>query len=91
MEGVQCDFCHRAYDNFKRVSIYDGSTMSAGNGGFFVETTNPFDGGDGLTEVPRPKGDDAEIFQKSAFLCGTCHDVTNPFIEDEERNRWRSA
>jgi hypothetical protein len=81
MEGVQCDFCHRAVGNFKRKSLYDLSTMPAGNGGFFVETTNPFGGSEGLTEVPRPKGDDAEDFQKSAFLCGTCHDVTNPFIK----------
>jgi hypothetical protein len=77
MEGVQCDFCHRAIDNFKRVSNYDGSTMIAGNGGFFVELENPFDG---LNDVPLPKGDEAETFQKSAFLCGTCHDVTNPFL-----------
>jgi hypothetical protein len=85
MEGVQCDFCHRAYDNFKRVSNHDGSTMPAGNGGFFVDTTNPFDSGDGLTEVSRPKGDAAENFQKSAFLCGTCHDVTNPFIKTKNK------
>ena len=80
MEGVQCDFCHRAYDNMKRESLYDGSKMAAGNGGFFVETTNPFDEGDGLTEVPRPL-DHNTAFQKSSFLCGTCHDVTNPFIK----------
>jgi hypothetical protein len=80
MEGVQCDFCHRAKDNYKRESLYDKSTMlPAGNGGFFVESTNIFDG---LDDVPRPK-DAAEDFQKSAFLCGTCHDVTNPFIMTE--------
>lgn len=75
MDGVQCDFCHRAYDNFKRESNYDASTMPAGNGGFFVELNNIF--GEG---VPLPK-DGGETFQKSALLCGTCHDVTNPFIK----------
>jgi hypothetical protein len=77
MDGVQCDFCHRAEDNFKRISNYDGSIMSAGNGGFFVTPDNIFNG---LDEVPRPKDGGAD-FQTSAFLCGTCHDVTNPFIK----------
>jgi hypothetical protein len=74
MEGVQCDFCHRTKDNFKRVSLYDRSTMAAGNGGFFMETENPFNGG-----VPKPE--DNEVFQKSGDFCGTCHDVTNPMIK----------
>jgi hypothetical protein len=76
MEGVQCDFCHRAKDNYKRASLYDGSTMAAGNGGFFVERLNPFGGLDG---VPKPGKN--EVFQKSGTLCGTCHDVTNPLIK----------
>ncbi|MEW6220748.1 MAG: hypothetical protein AB1634_14620 [Thermodesulfobacteriota bacterium] len=78
MEGVQCDFCHRAKDNYKRVSRYDGSIIPAGNGGFFVETENVF--GD-LDTLPSPEGNAA--FQNSANLCGSCHDVTNPFIKTQ--------
>ncbi len=76
MEGIQCDFCHRAYDNSTRDSYYDGSTMSAGDGGFFVELNNPFNGLDG-----NPGFGDHEIYQKSGNFCGTCHDVTNPLIK----------
>jgi len=75
MEGVQCDFCHRAKDNYKRDSLWSGS-MVAGNGGFLVELDNPFDGLDGI-----PKPEQNEVFQKSGDFCGTCHDVTNPFLK----------
>ncbi len=71
MDGVQCDFCHRAIDNYKRRSLFNGATLARGNSGFFVEVDNRF-GPDG---VPKPNR-----FQKTGDFCGTCHDVTNPFI-----------
>ena len=76
MDGLQCDFCHRAKDNFKRISNYDKkSRMANGNGGYFVARTDPFE-----VEV-EPKFD----FQKTGEFCGTCHDVTNPIIKTKTR------
>ncbi|RNC68375.1 MAG: hypothetical protein ED859_10640 [Desulfuromonadales bacterium] len=70
MDGLQCDFCHRTKDNYKRFSRYDGKPMAAGSGGFFVNRYNIF----GTGEV------DAGDFEGNANFCGTCHDVTNPLI-----------
>ena len=74
MEGISCDFCHRANRDHRLQSLFDGSRRAAGNGGFFVSRTNPFGGPDG---VPRPVFD----FQEKADFCGACHDVTNPLIK----------
>jgi hypothetical protein len=72
MEGVQCDTCHRNTQGFTRQSRFDGSTMAAGNGGFFVSKQNPF----GANGTP----DDEFKFQNKGEFCGTCHEVTNPLI-----------
>jgi hypothetical protein len=77
MEGVQCDTCHRMYDNAKRDSLFDGSTLAAGNAGYLVDLTNPFDGPNGKPTTVH------EDFQKSGDFCGTCHDVTNPLIDTQ--------
>ncbi len=74
MDGLQCDFCHRAKDNFKRFSRYDGSEMANGSGGYFVSIFDPF--GDDEVE---PEFD----FQEEGVFCGTCHDVTNPIIKTQ--------
>ncbi len=39
MEGMQCEYCHRAKQNpaMKRQSRFDGSWMAAGGGSFFVD------------------------------------------------------
>ena len=71
MEGIQCGFCHRAYDNYKRDSRYDGSTMANGSGGYFVDRYDPFENGEVHTVYD---------FQDESVFCGTCHDVTNPII-----------
>jgi hypothetical protein len=78
MDGVQCDFCHRTIDNFKRKSNHDGTEMAAGNGGFFVTRDNPFCGRfrNCIKEEVKPVAE----FQKQSVFCGTCHDVTNPLI-----------
>jgi hypothetical protein len=78
MDGIQCDFCHRATDNFKRISNHDGTEMAYGNGGYFVTRSNPFCGRfrNCVKEEIRPASD----FQKQSVFCGTCHDVTNPMI-----------
>jgi hypothetical protein len=68
MDGVQCAFCHRVTGQQTRQSLFDGSTMSAGNGGFFVDL-------DAGTEITTTQ------FTTSPQLCGTCHDVTNPLLK----------
>ena len=71
MDGVTCDVCHRMIDNKK----LDGSDKAAGNGGFFVTATEPFS----ATERDLPRVMDP--FQREAELCGSCHEVTNPFLK----------
>lgn len=82
MEGIQCDFCHRAKDTFKRKSLYDGTEMSNGIGGFFVDRDNPFceDTYDEYGDCREGKFTTSNVFQKEGTFCGTCHDVTNPLI-----------
>ncbi|TFH44212.1 MAG: hypothetical protein E4G94_03965 [ANME-2 cluster archaeon] len=75
LDGIQCDFCHRTNDNFKRNSLYDNSIMANGIGGFFVYLNDPFGRG-GAVEVTND-------FQAQAVFCGTCHDVTNPVIKTQ--------
>jgi hypothetical protein len=82
MEGIQCDFCHRVKDTFKRKSLYDGSEMSNGIGGFFVDRHNPFceDTYDAYGDCREGKYTNSSDFQKEGTFCGTCHDVTNPLV-----------
>ncbi|UCF68617.1 MAG: hypothetical protein JSV80_04805 [Acidobacteriota bacterium] len=75
MEGIQCMYCHRQNDNYKRTSLYDGSTISRGIGGYFMIQQDPY----WSNAQIRPTSD----FQKDPFLCGTCHDVTNPLIKEQ--------
>lgn len=74
MEGVQCDFCHRVYDGMARRSLFDSSTLMAGNGSFFVSLDIPFRENGGIPDTVFP-------FQKDGDFCGICHDVTNPIIK----------
>lgn len=78
MEGIQCMFCHRQDDNFKRKSNYDlGSNpiISNGLGGYFMMQEDPVFSNFQI----RP----TDNFQRDPFLCGTCHDVTNPLIKEQ--------
>jgi hypothetical protein len=75
-DGVECDFCHRAKDNFKIQSNFDGSLIPNGNGVYFVDLTNIFGTGHVFP---------AHNFQKTPQFCGTCHDVTNPFLKTKTR------
>ncbi|MCG8023029.1 MAG: hypothetical protein JAZ02_03440 [Candidatus Thiodiazotropha endolucinida] len=77
MDGITCDFCHRVIDNQKDA----GGIKAAGNGGVFVTpyeffTANPEWEGDMQPGGPRVM----DPFQRESELCGTCHEVTNPFL-----------
>ena len=75
-DGVQCDFCHRAKDNFKRQSHFDGSMIPNGNGVYFVDLNNIFGTGHVFP---------AHNFQRDPQFCGTCHDLTNPILKTKTR------
>jgi hypothetical protein len=75
MEGIQCMYCHRQDDNYKRTSLYDGTTISNGIGGYFLMQDDPIFS----NFLIRP----TDNFQRDPFLCGTCHDVTNPIIKEQ--------
>lgn len=80
IDGIDCEFCHRVTDSAKRESRFDGSTMSAGNGGFFVDRESPF------CDARDENGSCSELEPEYDFLaegdfCGTCHDVTNPLLK----------
>ena len=75
MEGIQCMYCHRQTDNYKRISNFDGGTISNGIGGYFLMPEDPTFSNFQI----RP----TDNFQRDPFLCGTCHDVTNPLIKEQ--------
>jgi cytochrome c553 len=85
--GIHCDFCHRMvdYDYVEGVSPAQDVDVLAGivplplqygNGGF-INDPSP------LMRGPYPDADASHQFVESPFhrsagLCGTCHDVSNP-------------
>ncbi|MEW8253248.1 MAG: hypothetical protein AB2747_02720 [Candidatus Thiodiazotropha taylori] len=71
MDGISCDVCHRMIDNQKDAS----GIKAAGNGGYFVTQHEPFSD----TESDEPRVMDP--FQRESALCGSCHEVTNPFLK----------
>jgi hypothetical protein len=81
MEGIQCDFCHRAIAQETRASLFDGSPMAKGNGSFFVHLDDIFGPGDFAKERTRPIEGLGREFQATGNYCGTCHDVTNPIVD----------
>ncbi|MEJ2609741.1 MAG: hypothetical protein P8179_06520 [Candidatus Thiodiazotropha sp.] len=77
IDGIQCDVCHRIEDNYKVPSNYDGSMMPAGNAGYFMSHNDYLDHTIEGMSILTPNHD----FLKSAELCGTCHNVTNPIFK----------
>jgi hypothetical protein len=89
-EGVQCDFCHRMTDPIYQVGvspIEDVAVLDSlaavppgyANGGF---VTDP----DPAKRGPYADAQASHAFLESAFhrsanLCGTCHDVSNPVFD----------
>jgi hypothetical protein len=80
LDGIDCEFCHRVNDNPKRKSLHDGSEMSRGNGGFFVDRSTPFcerlEGSVTCGDIEP----EHELLAEGHF-CGSCHDVTNPLLK----------
>jgi hypothetical protein len=91
-QSVQCDFCHRAVDPNYQVgvsapedeAVLDSLTtlpMTYGNGQFVVDP-DPAKRGP-YADAQASHAFLASAFHRSANLCGTCHDVSNPvFVYD---------
>ncbi|MET0009322.1 MAG: hypothetical protein ABW124_18660 [Candidatus Thiodiazotropha sp. 6PLUC9] len=77
IDGIQCDVCHRMKDNYKVQSNYDGSWLPAGNAGYILQQEDILDHTVEGIFLHNPNHD----FVKSAELCGTCHNVTNPIFK----------
>ncbi|UCD36176.1 MAG: hypothetical protein JSU90_04930 [Nitrospiraceae bacterium] len=77
MEGVQCDFCHRAKQNPVRMrqSRFDGTAMAAGGGSFFMDRFNSIGNRHHLrygTVIPEST---SNLFGEpgAKFVCWSCH------------------
>ena len=82
LDGVQCDYCHRAGDPLHpdtSLSISPNySVPGYGNGMHAVQKT-PYPKRGPLDSLNGPHTTLYDPFQKSSDLCGVCHDVSNPF------------
>jgi len=78
LQGVQCDVCHRLRDGMIPDSTANPPVPGYGNGMMVMQVP---------IEPKRGPFDDAfqfhqtvyDSFQVSSNLCGTCHNVSNPF------------
>jgi len=91
-QSVQCDFCHRLVDPVYQDGVSPARDLAI----LEALTAIPADAANGqfvLDRDPIRRGpyDDAEAsheflaspFHRSADLCGTCHDVSNPVFEQD--------
>jgi len=77
LDGIQCGFCHRVKDNFKRTSNHPPyPRIPNGNGGYFLTAKNQV--GHTVADI---KALPDYAFVTSPTFCGTCHDVTNPIFK----------
>lgn len=97
-QGVQCDFCHRLVDR-----DYEEGSSPAIDGDILADISPlPLQYGNGQFindpgSIKRgPFSDVIEVghlsvespFHRSAELCGTCHDVSNPVFEQAGANEY---
>lgn len=84
LEGVQCDFCHRAVDPLDppQGAAVSGAVPGRGNGMFVVMPTGePRRSPRGSTRASHPTA--PEPFLASSGFCGTCHEVSNPYFHPD--------
>jgi hypothetical protein len=99
--SIQCDFCHRAVDHDYVPGVSPGEDLAVlaeispfplqhANGQFISDPDSPKRG---------PFSDITELghltiespFHRSASLCGTCHDVSNPVFEQVGPNEYAAG
>lgn len=81
LDGVHCDFCHRATNPLAPdpgASI-SGVVPGYGNGMYVVMPfSEPRRGSRGVTTAAHPTFQDP--FLKTSEFCGVCHEVSNPYL-----------
>jgi len=81
LDGVQCDYCHRAVDPLHPDSTVLPTVFPVpgyGNGMHMVQTSSA--SRRGPREIaPQLHPTVRDTFQADGALCGTCHDVSNPY------------
>ena len=82
LDGVQCDYCHRAVDPLNPDNTVKplllGPVPGYGNGMHVMEASDSIKRGpysDAVVIQHLTKGDP---FQQSGNFCGVCHDISNP-------------
>jgi hypothetical protein len=81
LDGVHCDFCHRATDPMSPApgASIAGDVTGYGNGMYVVmPTSEPRRGS--RTDAAAPHPTYREPFLKTGEFCGTCHEVSNPYL-----------
>jgi hypothetical protein len=83
LEGVQCDFCHRATDPLAPAAgaATGGPVPGYGNGMFVVMPRGEPRRGPGSGTMTPPHAVAHESFLSTSEFCGTCHDVSNPYFD----------
>ena len=79
-EGLVCASCHRMYDASQAPEgeFADPRAPYAGNAQIYLSRTPELMFGPFSDSVPTGHQFAATEFQRSAALCGQCHDITNP-------------
>jgi cytochrome c553 len=91
-QGVQCDFCHRLVDPDYQPGVSPADDVAvldslqalpyATANGQFVVDPDPVKRGP-YADAQASHAFLASSFHRSAGLCGTCHDVSNPVFEND--------
>jgi hypothetical protein len=78
LNGVQCDFCHRAKDPLLPDSSVVPPVPGYGNGMFVVQTPRTPKRGPFFDASAMGHTVQGDSFYRSGDFCGVCHNVSNP-------------
>ncbi|HUN64459.1 MAG TPA: T9SS type A sorting domain-containing protein [Bacteroidota bacterium] len=82
LDGVQCDYCHRAVDPLNPDTsippMQQGPVPGYGNGMHAVQFSDSIKRGPYRDAVVIQHKVLFDTFQETSNLCGVCHDVSNP-------------
>ena len=81
-EGVQCDFCHQLVDPMSQEGkeLVEPDVPGYGSAMYVVSPgiqRGPYDDSNSIHKTAKSD------FHLSGNLCGTCHDVSNPFFAED--------
>jgi hypothetical protein len=78
LNGVQCDFCHRAKDPLLPDSTVSPPVPGYGNGMFVVQTPRTPKRGPFVDALAMGHAVQGDSFYRRSDFCGVCHNVSNP-------------